>query len=120
VPVEAIAATGAVPANHAPFVKAYFAVRHANAQPTAFIYSERTAETVAGFEDATGQPLNPPRAIAEIPHLSTNQVPDTSTSGPRPTSRPTCSPATSGSSGSACARSWGSASSATGSRTTWP
>lgn len=77
VPVEAIAANGAAPTNYAPFVKAYFAVRRANAQPNAFIYSERTAETVAGFEDTTGQPLNPPRAIAEIPHLSTNQVPDT-------------------------------------------
>jgi HK97 family phage major capsid protein len=76
VTVAAIDTNGAVPTTYAPFTTAAFALRKANHTPTGYIYSERTAETVASFADTTGQPLNPPRAIADLPHLSTNQVPD--------------------------------------------
>jgi HK97 family phage major capsid protein len=76
VTIESIATDGAAPTNYAPFTKAAFALRRKNVKPTGFVYSERTAETVAGFVATDNQPLNPPRAIADLPHLSTNQVPD--------------------------------------------
>lgn len=76
VTIEPIATNGEAPTNYAPFTKAAFALRRKNVRPTGFVYSERTAETVASFADTTGQPLNPPRAIADVAYRSTNQVPD--------------------------------------------
>lgn len=72
--VAPIATNGKVPTNYAELVKAYFAIRKRNAQPTAFILSEREAETYAGLTASDGQPLRLPPAIEDVPMLSTNQI----------------------------------------------
>lgn len=72
--VAPIATNGAVPTNYAELVQAYFAVRKRNAQPSAFILSEREAETYAGLTASDGQPLRLPPAIEAVPMLSTNQI----------------------------------------------
>lgn len=81
VTIEAIAADGATPADYGAFIKAAFALRRSNVKPNAYIYSERTAETVAGFAATDGQPLLPPPAISDVLHLPTGQVRDDNDQG---------------------------------------
>ncbi|MEW8543550.1 MAG: phage major capsid protein [Candidatus Thiodiazotropha sp.] len=53
-----------------------------NAGPTtAIIQAPRTWRTIEGFVDTTGQPLQPPPAIAAIPRLTTTSVPIDQTKG---------------------------------------
>ncbi|MCU7932794.1 MAG: phage major capsid protein [Candidatus Thiodiazotropha sp. (ex Codakia rugifera)] len=53
-----------------------------NAGPTtAIIQAPRTWRTIEGFVDSTGQPLQPPPAIAAIPRLTTTSVPIDQTMG---------------------------------------
>lgn len=76
VTVEAIAADGATPTDYAAFIRGAFALRRANVKPLGFLYSERTAETLAGLTASDGQPLLPPPAISEVGHFPTGQVPN--------------------------------------------
>ncbi|MEW8522165.1 MAG: phage major capsid protein [Candidatus Thiodiazotropha endolucinida] len=53
-----------------------------NAGPTtAIIQAPRTWRSIEGFVDSTGQPLQPPPAIAAIPRLTTTSVPIDQTKG---------------------------------------
>lgn len=62
-------------ASYAPMVSAQTLVRTANAEPGGFIMHPRDAGTLAGLTDSTGQPLDAPRSIADVPMLSTTSTP---------------------------------------------
>jgi HK97 family phage major capsid protein len=67
--------------NYADLLAAIFAVRARNLKPSAAIYSERTALEYASLVDNTGQPLNAPKPVAELPQFSTTAVPNDLTEG---------------------------------------
>lgn len=67
---------GAQLTDFAPFVAAIRAVREANGRPTAAIYSPRTAETIDALTDLNHQPLQPPRAVADLAQHVSTQVPN--------------------------------------------
>lgn len=56
-------------------IKARTALRTANSDVTAFIMHPRDEGTIAEMVDTTGQPLQMPKAIANIPQLTTTAIP---------------------------------------------
>lgn len=70
--VDMGAAAGAKLLNYAPFLDAQAKLAMANSGPiTAAVMSPNVARTINGFVDTSGQPLQPPRALAGIPFLTT-------------------------------------------------
>jgi len=67
---------GAVPTSYQPFVQACQLVRMSNHEPGAVIMSPRTAGTLDGLVDSTGQPLVPPPVVAGLKRLTTTSIPD--------------------------------------------
>lgn len=63
------------PNSYAALVKAKTALRMVNSDVTAFIMSAREEGRLSEMVDTTGQPLQPPKAIADIPHLATTAIP---------------------------------------------
>lgn len=59
------------------------------AKPTAQVMHPRTWRTIQGFADTTGQPLQPPPALAGLPQLVTTSIPITQVQG---SSGAVCSP----------------------------
>lgn len=53
---------------------AYLDVRGNNYEPSGVILSHRDESTLAGLTDSTGQPLQAPANVANVPRLPTNQV----------------------------------------------
>jgi len=64
------------PDSYAPFSWAVEAVRTDNHEPTAVIYSPRTAGTLDRLVDLQGQPLQPPASYADLAKFSTTSVPN--------------------------------------------
>lgn len=54
---------------------AYLDVRGNNYEPSAAILSHRDEATFSGLTDTTGQPLQAPANVANVPRLATNQIP---------------------------------------------
>ena len=79
--ITPIATDGAVPEDYSALIAAYFACRRRNARPNSAVYSERTAETLAGLTATDGQPLLLPPALADLSQFSTNAIPDDETVG---------------------------------------
>lgn len=63
------------PNSYAALVKAKTALRLVNSDVTAFIMSAREEGRLSEMVDTTGQPLQPPKAIANIPQLATTAIP---------------------------------------------
>lgn len=74
-------ANGATPSDYGFLVDGVAAVRDDNGDPDAILYSSRTQTQLDKFEDSTGQPLQSPRSISELPHFVTNQIPNNLTVG---------------------------------------
>lgn len=61
---------------YAPFVAARTGILTANAGPvSAFVAHPRDEGALTGLVDSDGQPLNAPRAVSEIPMLTTTAIP---------------------------------------------
>lgn len=63
------------------FVRAKTALRTANHDVSAFILSPRDEGALAELVDVNGQPLMPPRAVDNIPFLTTSKIPTNEGSG---------------------------------------
>jgi HK97 family phage major capsid protein len=73
---------GAALADFAPFVEALGILQAANAEPpTACIIAPRTAKAMNLLKDTTNQPLQRPKAIADLPFLVTSRLPINDTQG---------------------------------------
>jgi HK97 family phage major capsid protein len=73
---------GAVLTNYAKFINAARLIKDADAPPpNAAIMSPREDETLALFQDSTGQPLRKPEAVADWNFLTTSQIPTNLTVG---------------------------------------
>jgi len=73
---------GAQITTYAPMLDALKANRTANAEePTAMILHPRTARTIDGLVDTTGQPLRAPKALETIPQMITTSMPITQVQG---------------------------------------
>lgn len=75
-----LGAAGATP-TMANYITAVYGVRKDNFEPSAALWSARTAETYAKLVDTTGQPLNYAPDVASVPRLTTNQIPNNLTVG---------------------------------------
>lgn len=68
--------------SYAPILDAVLKLKQANAaEPTAAVMAPRTWRQIAGLTDSTGQPLNPPRALENLPLLDTTNLPINLTHG---------------------------------------
>lgn len=75
-------ANGASPTSYANLLSAVQALLNADApMPTAAIMAPRSLVKFAGLADSTGQPLSRPSLIADLPMLSTSQIPTNLTVG---------------------------------------
>jgi HK97 family phage major capsid protein len=73
---------GAALTNYDPFIEALGILQAANAQnPTAVIIPPRTNKQINLLKDSTNQPMQRPRAIADLPFLVTSKLPITETQG---------------------------------------
>ena len=73
---------GAALAGYAPFLDAQLALETANeGAVTAIVLAPRTNRTLNGLTDSTGQPLNKPPVLANVPILATAGVPTDQTQG---------------------------------------
>lgn len=72
---------GAAITNYSKFITAITQVWNANHEPTAYLMAPRTAGTIAGFVDTTGQPLQAPDAVAALKPFVTKQIPVNRTQG---------------------------------------
>jgi HK97 family phage major capsid protein len=72
---------GSTPASYANLLSAIGAVRATNFEPNGILVSGRTATTFDGLLDTTLQPLQIPPAVAAIPRVWSNQIPNTLTQG---------------------------------------
>ncbi len=69
-------ALGAALGNYSEFVTARTGILTANAGPvTAYIMHPRDEGTLTGLVDGNGQPLNAPKAVSDIPMLTTTAIP---------------------------------------------
>jgi HK97 family phage major capsid protein len=69
-------ANGAQLTNYAKLLDALYELDIDNAaEPTAQIMHPRTSRVIDGFADTTGQPLNPPKRLADLPRLVTTTAP---------------------------------------------
>lgn len=67
---------GAALTGYAPFLDAALALQTGNEGAiTAIVLAPRTNRAIGGFVDTTGQPLQPPPVLANVPILSTNGIP---------------------------------------------
>lgn len=63
-------------ANYNPFLDALLALQNANeGKVSAIVLAPRTNRVIAGLVDSTGQPLQPPPALKDVPILATTGVP---------------------------------------------
>ncbi|MCJ9672912.1 MULTISPECIES: phage major capsid protein [unclassified Neorhizobium] len=62
-------------ADYKPFLRARTALRGVNSDVTAFMMSVREDGALSELTDANGQPLQPPKAIATTPMLSSTAIP---------------------------------------------
>ncbi|HET8903654.1 MAG TPA: phage major capsid protein [Saccharospirillum sp.] len=60
---------------YGPMSQAVTAVKNQNAEPGAFVLAPRTEGELDQLVDSQGQPLRPPRSVADREQLTTNQVP---------------------------------------------
>lgn len=67
---------GATPSDYGFLIDAIGRVWRANHTPSARVYNASLATAIAKFADTTGQPLNTPAAVASVPELRSNQIPD--------------------------------------------
>lgn len=82
VSVVSLGTNGAAITNHAPLLDALYELEAANAgTPSAMVMSPRTSRVLNGLTDTTGQPLNAPRAVADVPRLVSTIVPTNQTQG---------------------------------------
>lgn len=73
---------GAALANYDPMIDSYYELANANAgNATAAVMAPRTQMEFAKLADSTGQPLQRPSAIRDLPFLSTTTMPITETHG---------------------------------------
>ncbi|SDK98167.1 phage major capsid protein [Aliiruegeria lutimaris] len=61
--------------SYAPFITARTAIKTANANPTAYILHPRDEGTLAGLTASDSQPLMAPKAVEQIPMLTTTAIP---------------------------------------------
>lgn len=80
VTVQSLGANGATP-SYASVLAAVTAVKGANITPDGVLLASRTAQQLGCLTDSTGQPLQPPPPVAELPFYVTNQLPVTLTQG---------------------------------------
>jgi HK97 family phage major capsid protein len=62
-------------------LQAYYLVKSFNEQPTALIWPSKLEAQYSGLVDTLGQPLRRPDALADLPFLSSNQLPANLTQG---------------------------------------
>jgi HK97 family phage major capsid protein len=75
-------ADGAALTNYAKMLDAIYETEISNASaPTAWVMSPRTSRVINGLTDTTGQPLNAPKAVSDIPRLVSSAVPINQTHG---------------------------------------
>jgi HK97 family phage major capsid protein len=74
--VDMGAMAGAELESYAPFTDAIQVVREANGVPKAAIYSPRTESTLGKLEDLNHQQLQMPKAVAELSHFASTQIPN--------------------------------------------
>lgn len=74
-------ANGAAFTNWDPVVDAVGTLRDNNEDPTAAIFSPRSARALAKLKDTTNQPLAAPGYLDGVPRYETNQVPNNLTQG---------------------------------------
>ncbi|HWH43548.1 MAG TPA: phage major capsid protein [Thermoleophilaceae bacterium] len=75
VELQSLATNGATP-TLADYITAVYGVRKDNLEPDATLWSARTGERFAKLTDTTNQPIVFPPEVADIPRLTTNQIPD--------------------------------------------
>ena len=67
---------GAALSNYSKMLDAIYEMEISNASaPTAWVMSPRTSRVLNGLTDTTGQPLNAPKAVSDIPRLVSSTVP---------------------------------------------
>lgn len=66
---------GGALSSYAPLIKARTALRTANSDCTGFVMSTRDEGALAELTDSTGQPIQLPPAISNIPMLATSKMP---------------------------------------------
>lgn len=72
---------GAPLTNYNPIAAAYWAVAGFNFEPSAVLYSARTAGALDGLKNTSNDPLEPPASVAGLTKLVTNQIPNNLTEG---------------------------------------
>jgi HK97 family phage major capsid protein len=72
---------GAAIANYGKILDAHYECELDNATPTALVAHPRTMRAINGLVDSTGQPLNRPAAIENLPFFSTSGLPIDETEG---------------------------------------
>lgn len=80
VEIQSLGTNGATP-TMANLTTAVYGVRKDSIEPGAILWSPRTGETFAKLADTTNQPLAYPPEIADLPRLSTAQIPTNLTQG---------------------------------------
>lgn len=81
VELKSLGADGVTPTNYDFLIDAVAGIQAANIDPTAFLYSSRTAATLAKLKATDGQPLTRPPLVTDRAHHITNQVPNNLTQG---------------------------------------
>jgi HK97 family phage major capsid protein len=82
VTIQSMGTNGAALSNSwNPFIDAVGALQDNNEQATGIIYAPRTARVIGKFVDSTGQPLQKPGFLDNVPEYVTNQVPINLTQG---------------------------------------
>jgi HK97 family phage major capsid protein len=75
-------ANGGQLTGYSPFLDAALALQSANEDAiTAIVLNPRSNRVIAGLVDSTGQPLQPPPLLKDVPILATNGVPVNQTQG---------------------------------------
>lgn len=73
---------GAALAGYGKMLDALYELENANANaPSAWVMAPRTSRVLNGLTDTTGQPLNPPKAIQDVPRFVSTMVPTDQTQG---------------------------------------
>jgi HK97 family phage major capsid protein len=80
VTLQSLGANGATP-TYPNLQTAATTLRTANREPNGIITAPRTDATYGGLTDTTGQPLQAPRTVSDLPVYTTNQIPVNLTQG---------------------------------------
>lgn len=80
VTLTSMGANGATPA-YSDVMAAITRLLTDNRQPNAWMHAPRTSQKFAGLTDSTGQPLNPPKPVADLTEYVTSQIPVNLTTG---------------------------------------